>query len=148
MNQGRKKDISNSHQAVVSSPELRSARWSVLTCPEKCSTGEKLMPWWAGRLEKSGRGKTSPRKSRCPEPAQWHRRASPARRPADPQRQERQWNSWFLFSCERKSIRTRRGEGAKGRGLGRKERERRAEVRKAKKGGKEGGKKKKKKSNV
>lgn len=66
---------------------------------------------WAGRLEMSGRGRTSPRKSRCPAPAQWHQRASPARTPADPQRQERQWNSWFLFSCEWKSTRTRQVEG-------------------------------------
>lgn len=112
-NASGKKDTPQQSSGRCLQPRAPQCTRSVLTCPEKCSTGEKLMPWWAGRLEKSGRGKTSPRKSRCPEPAQWHRRASPAQRPADPQRQERQWNSWFLFSCEWKSIRMRRGEGPK-----------------------------------
>lgn len=93
--------------------ELCYAHCSALTDPEKCSTGEKLMLSWAGRLEMSGRGKTSPHRSRCLEPAQWHRRASPAPKPADPRRRERQWNNWFLSSCEWKQ-----GEGQRKRGGG------------------------------
>lgn len=103
--------------------ELCYAHCSALTDPEKCSTGEKLMPSWAGRLEMSGRGKTSPHRSRCLEPAQWHRRASPAPKPADPRRRERQWNNWFLSSCEWKQGEGQRKRGGGGEGAGKKERE-------------------------
>lgn len=84
---------------------------SALTYPGKCSRGEKLMLWWVGHPERSGPGKTSPHKTRCLGPTQWHRRASPAPKPADQQRQETQWNNWFLFSCEEKGIGKVVGEG-------------------------------------
>lgn len=89
---------------------FHSAHCSALTYPVKCSTGEKSMPWWAGHPERSGPGKTSPHKSRRLGPAQWHQKASPAPKPADRQRQETQWNNWFLFSCEWKGISKVAGE--------------------------------------
>lgn len=117
---------------------FHSAYCWALTYPVKCSIGEKSMLWWAGHPERSGRGKTSPHKSRRLGPAQWHQKALPAPTPADRQRQETQWNNWFLFSCEWKSMSKVAGEGF-GEESGKKEQEKSwGKWKEGKKGGRQG----------